>query len=80
MTTLEEMRKARACLQEQIAAMLTVGQPAVAKMGKRTDMHVSNLRRHIEALGGRLEITAAVTRLVLINPNSNAAPPRPWRR
>jgi hypothetical protein len=35
-----------------------VGQPAVAKLEKRTDMHVSNLRRYIEALGGTLEITA----------------------
>jgi hypothetical protein len=38
--------------------MLTVGQPAVAKLEKRHDMHVSNLRRYIEALGGTLEITA----------------------
>ena len=37
---------------------LTVGQPAVAKLEKRTDMHVSNLRRYVEALGGTLEITA----------------------
>ena len=37
---------------------MTVGQPAVAKLEKRTDMHVSNLRRYVEALGGTLEITA----------------------
>jgi hypothetical protein len=30
----------------------------VAKLEKRGDMHVSNLRRYIEALGGTLEITA----------------------
>jgi len=35
-----------------------VGQPAVAKLERRTDMYVSNLRRYIEALGGSLEITA----------------------
>jgi len=56
--TLEELRKARGLSQEDIAATLTVGQPAVAKLEKRTDMHVSNLRRYIEALGGTLEITA----------------------
>ena len=56
--TLEELRKARSLSQEQIAATLSVGQPAVAKLEKRTDMHVSNLRRYIEALGGTLEITA----------------------
>jgi predicted transcriptional regulator len=56
--TLEELRKARSLSQEEVAASLTVGQPAVAKLEKRADMHVSNLRRYIEALGGTLEITA----------------------
>jgi predicted transcriptional regulator len=56
--TLEELRKARELSQEEVAATLAVGQPAVAKLEKRTDMHVSNLRRYIEALGGTLEITA----------------------
>ncbi len=56
--TLEELRKALAFSQEDMAETLTVGQPAVAKLEKRTDMHVSNLRRYVEALGGTLEITA----------------------
>lgn len=56
--TLEELRKARDLSQEEVAASLDVGQPAVAKLEKRADMHVSNLRRYIEALGGTLEITA----------------------
>jgi predicted transcriptional regulator len=56
--TLEELRKARDLSQEEMAGALAVGQPAVAKLEKRTDMHVSNLRRYIEALGGTLEITA----------------------
>ena len=56
--TLEELRKARDLSQEEVAAMLGVGQPAVAKLEKRGDMHVSNLRRYIEALGGTLEIAA----------------------
>jgi predicted transcriptional regulator len=56
--TLEELRKARDLSQEEIAQALEVGQPAVAKLEKRTDMHISNLRRYIEALGGKLEITA----------------------
>ena len=43
------------CLNER---KLAVGQPAVAKLERRTDMYVSNLRRYIEALGGSLEITA----------------------
>jgi predicted transcriptional regulator len=56
--TLEELRKARSLSQEEVAASLAVGQPAVAKLEKRNDMHVSNLRRYVEALGGTLEITA----------------------
>ncbi len=34
------------------------GQPAVARLERRADMYVSNLRRYIEALGGKLEIMA----------------------
>lgn len=56
--TLEELRKARDLSQGEVAATLEVGQPAVAKLEKRLDMHVSNLRRYVEALGGTLEITA----------------------
>jgi transcriptional regulator with XRE-family HTH domain len=56
--TLEELRKSREFSQEQIAEAMEVGQPAVAKLEKRTDMHISNLRRYVEALGGTLEITA----------------------
>ena len=56
--TLEELRKARDLSQEEIAQALAVGQPTVAKLEKRTDMHISNLRRYVEALGGKLEITA----------------------
>src|ERR1700692_151415 len=55
--TLEDLRKARSLSQEEVAAALTVNQPAVAKLEKRGDMHVSNLRRYIEALGGTLEIS-----------------------
>jgi transcriptional regulator with XRE-family HTH domain len=55
---LAELRQARERSQEELARVLKVNQPAVAKLEKRTDMYVSNLRRYIEALGGSLEITA----------------------
>jgi hypothetical protein len=55
---LAELRQARQRSQEQLARALKVNQPAVAKLEKRTDMYVSNLRRYVEALGGQLEITA----------------------
>ena len=55
---LHELRHAREMSQEELAKELNVGQPAVAKLERRADMYVSNLRRYIEALGGKLEITA----------------------
>ena len=55
---LHELRKQRAVSQEELAGRLAVQQPAVAKLERRADMYVSNLRRYIEALGGTLEITA----------------------
>ena len=55
---LHELRQARDQSQEELARELKVGQPAVAKLERRADMYVSNLRRYVEALGGSLEITA----------------------
>jgi predicted transcriptional regulator len=55
---LHELRQAREKSQVELARDLQVGQPAVAKMEQRADMYVSNLRRYVEALGGKLEITA----------------------
>lgn len=55
---LHELRQARERSQEELARALKVNQPAVAKLEKRADMYVSNLRRYVEALGGQLEITA----------------------
>ena len=44
--------------QKAVGAVLEVNQPAVAKLERRTDMYVSNLRSYIEAMGGRLNIVA----------------------
>ena len=49
---LHELRKHRAVSQEELGAKLSVGQPAVAKLERRADMYVSNLRRYVEAAGG----------------------------
>src|SRR5271169_7009250 len=72
--TLEELRKARSLSQEDMAATLDVGQPAVAKLEKRGDMHVSNLRRYVEALGGTLEITAHFDKTVVVISNIGETP------
>ena len=55
---LHELRRARELTQKALGKALNVNQPAVAKLERRTDMYVSNLRAYIEALGGRLNITA----------------------
>jgi DNA-binding XRE family transcriptional regulator len=78
--TLEELRKSRDLSQEDIAATLEVGQPAVAKLEKRADMHVSNLRRYIEALGGRLEITAHFSDASVVIGNIGDPADRPQQR
>jgi len=41
-----------------LAELLQVQQPSVAKIEKRTDMHLSTLRSHIEAMGGELDVVA----------------------
>jgi predicted XRE-type DNA-binding protein len=55
---LHELRYVRGLSQKELAEALHVQQPAIAKMERRTDMYISTLRSHIEAMGGELEITA----------------------
>ncbi len=55
---LQELRQARGLSQKTLADTLHVQQPSIAKLEKRTDMYISTLRSHIEAMGGELEIVA----------------------
>ena len=55
---LQDLRRARGLSQKTLADVLGVQQPAIAKMEKRTDMYLSTLRSHIEAMGGELDIIA----------------------
>ena len=55
---LHELRQARAMTQKAVGEVLKVNQPAVAKLERRADMYVSNLRAYIAAMGGRLNIVA----------------------
>jgi transcriptional regulator with XRE-family HTH domain len=56
--TLRQLREARSLSQEAVAARLHIGQAAVSKLERRTDMYLSTLRGYIEAMGGQLEIIA----------------------
>ncbi len=55
---LHELRQARGLSQKMLAEVLHVQQPSIAKIEKRTDMYISTLRSHIEAMGGELEVIA----------------------
>lgn len=55
---LHELREARRLTQAALGETLSVDQSAVAKMEKRADMYVGNLRRFIEAMGGELHVVA----------------------
>jgi ribosome-binding protein aMBF1 (putative translation factor) len=55
---LQELRNARGLSQKMLAEALNIQQPAIAKLEKRTDMYISTLRSHIEAMGGELDVIA----------------------
>ena len=55
---LQELRRARGLTQGALATTLKVRQASISKLERRTDMYISSLRSHIEALGGELEIVA----------------------
>lgn len=77
---LAELRQAREHSQEELARVLKVNQPAVAKLEKRADMYVSNLRRYVEALGGKLEITAKFSEGAVVIANFSEIGKRPHKR
>lgn len=56
--TLQELRRARAMTQVRLAKNLGVAQKQISEIEKRTDMHISTLRRSIEAMGGKLSLVA----------------------
>ncbi len=56
--TLEELRRARKQTQARMARTLGIAQKQISNIEKRTDMHISTLRRAVEALGGSLSLIA----------------------
>jgi DNA-binding XRE family transcriptional regulator len=56
--TMRELRKARKITQVEMAKTLGVKQEQISRIEKRTDLHISTLRRSIEAMGGRLSLVA----------------------
>jgi DNA-binding XRE family transcriptional regulator len=56
--TLRELRKAKSLTQARLARSLNVKQEQVSRIEQRTDLHISTLRRTVEAMGGELTILA----------------------
>jgi transcriptional regulator with XRE-family HTH domain len=55
---LSELRRHAGLTQAQLADRLGIKQPTLSQLEQQQDMRVTTLARLIEALGGRLEITA----------------------
>jgi predicted transcriptional regulator len=56
--TMRELRKARQMTQVELAKALGVKQEQVSRSEKRVDLHLSTLRRSVEAMGGTLTLVA----------------------
>ena len=56
---LQELRQAKHLSQERLAEVLVTKQANVSRIERRTDMYISTLRSHIEAMGGKLDIVAS---------------------
>lgn len=54
--SLQEMRKALAISQTEMAARLELGQGDISKFERREDVYVSSVRKYLEAMGGKLEL------------------------
>ncbi len=56
--TMRELRKARKITQAQLAKKLGIKQEQVSRSEKRADIHLSTLKRSVEAMGGTLTLIA----------------------
>lgn len=56
--TMRELRKARKLTQCEMAKALGIKQEQISRIEQRTDLHISTLRRSVEAMGGRLSLVA----------------------
>jgi DNA-binding XRE family transcriptional regulator len=56
--TMRELRKARKMTQVQLAQKLGIKQEQVSRSEKRADIHLSTLKKSVEAMGGTLTLVA----------------------
>jgi transcriptional regulator with XRE-family HTH domain len=55
---LGDVRRARQTTQVELSRRLGIAQPTLSRLERQADLYVSTLRRYIQTMGGRLEITA----------------------
>jgi DNA-binding XRE family transcriptional regulator len=55
---LGDLRRARRLTQETLAETMGAAQPDVSRIERNTDIYLSTLRKYVEAMGGRLHLTA----------------------
>ena len=55
---LQALRKALKLTQKNLTKELSIGQEGVSRLEQHSDLMLSTLRNHIEAMGGKLRITA----------------------
>jgi transcriptional regulator with XRE-family HTH domain len=56
--TLRDLRKAHSLTQAQISQALNMTQDGVSRLERRSDLLLSTLRSYVEAMGGKLKISA----------------------
>ena len=59
---LQQAREAAGLTQEEVAERMGITQATLSRMEHRPDVKISNIRRYVEALGGRLEMRAVFPR------------------
>lgn len=58
LVSLKDLRKSARRTQEDLAIALSVGQDAISRLEKRSDMLLSTLRQYVESVGGELALVA----------------------
>ena len=58
LATLKDLRMAGQQTQVELAVAMGIGQDAISRLERRSDMLLSTLRQYVEGMGGKLELVA----------------------
>ena len=59
---LQQVREASGLTQEEVAQRMGVTQASLSRLEHRPDVKLSNIRKYVEAVGGRLEVSVVMPR------------------